>query len=110
MDTQAKQRLKEWSNRILDDAKPFPHDEFWRPVWERSGKQRCVHCGRPIYCDNGSGSLSSGYYFHIEKTDGMNGLYCSAPFGKGKTAFPRSNNEPDEKEIALAIREFLNDR
>lgn len=62
-------------------------DEFWLKLWNKQGQMLCLHCGSPIYCDN-EGSISSGYYFHINKTDGMNGLYCSKPFGKGHTAFP----------------------
>lgn len=100
------QRLRDWADRILDEDPGVK--EFWLPLWEAQGKLRCVHCARPIYYDDGP--MGSGYYFHMEKTDGTNGLYCSKPFGQGKTAYPSDETGTMvEKEIAEAVRALLNE-
>ena len=96
-----KQMAVNWARRVLDDS---VQDPFWKSLWERQGKMRCVHCGRPIYCDDGA--MGSGYYFHIFKEDGMNGLYCSAPFGSGKQAYPIKDDTREEL-VAKVIIELL---
>lgn len=101
--TWEKQCATNWARRVLDDS---VQDPFWKSLWERQGKLRCVHCGRPIYIDDGA--MGSGYYFHIDRRDGKNGLYCAPPFGTGKSAYPTKDDTREEL-VARVLLDLLED-
>ena len=47
-------------------------DRYMVGIWQRDESRHCVHCNGRIYKDR-----DSGYWLHVDLTDGQNGLYCT---------------------------------